>query len=395
MKNEKSISFLLGAGFSANQGYPVGSTLNNLLLKCTGEEFVFHSMGGLAVVTKGEKSYKTSYDYNFEFCKELFQYFNLKFGHFDYEEFYDFIQGEASKDSGVEEIAKKYIGTHFNSVSDLLFGLKNILNQLLGFYLKDNEGLKYYDDQAYIIGESYYGYTGLLKSIKEFSKNNILNIHTLNHDLFLERLNHTDFFEGQLSDGFQEIGSPYYGELKTQGRSYKCRMEYYTGNYDSNIRLYKLHGSRDYGVYHGSEGAVMTPENYIKTRWGIGFSEFYKEKLINDKLTYERDWVNYHGDFLTGTTSKIERYNEPLLYKKLFELFKQNLTNSGILIIIGYGGKDSEINKMLFENFDLKKKLCFIIDLYPSDKVHELQSKLNAKLIVKNLNDITMDDFAV
>lgn len=391
MKN-KSISFLLGAGFSANQGYPVGETLNNLLLSCKGEDFFFHSMGGLGIVTEGQRPLRTSYDHNFEFCKELIQYFNFSRGHFDYEEFYDFILIEAKQDPEVEKIAQKYYGSYFSSVYDLLYGITNILNQLLGYYLKDRDGLGYYDDQAYVIGDYFDGYTGILRCIKEFSSQFKLHIHTLNHDLLVERFNHTEFFAGKLTDGFEELGSPYYGELRTNGRAYKCRMEHYTGNYDREICLYKLHGSRDYGVYHGSEGAIMTPENYVKTRWGIGFSEFYKEKIVDGKLTYERDFVNYHGDFLTGTTSKIERYKEPLLYKKLFELFKQNLVDSELLIIIGYGAKDSEINKILLENFDFNKKKCFIIDLYPSDKVVQLQKALNAKLIVKDLNEITIKD---
>ena len=159
------------------------------------------------------------------------------------------------------------------------------------------------------------------------------------------------------------------------------------------VRLYKLHGSFDYGVYHGSNGAVMSAENYVKTKWGIGFSNFYKEKKVNNALEYERDWINYHADFLTGTTSKIERYNEPLLYKKLFEIFRENLTNSEMLIIVGYGAKDSEVNKMILENFNFKVKPTFIIDPFPSAQVKELQSKINAKLIVKDLNDIEMNDF--
>jgi hypothetical protein len=159
------------------------------------------------------------------------------------------------------------------------------------------------------------------------------------------------------------------------------------------VRLYKLHGSFDYGVYHGSNGSIMSPENYLKTKWGIGFSNFYKEKIVNNELEYERDWVNYHADFLTGTTSKIERYNEPLLYKKLFELFRKNLSNSEKLVIVGYGAKDSQVNKMILENFDFKVNPVFIVDPFPSEQVKELQSQINAKLIVKDLNDIVMSDF--
>ena len=74
----------------------------------------------------------------------------------------------------------------------------------------------------------------------------------------------------------------------------------------------------------------------MKTRFGIGFSDLYKEKENeNNEFEYESCPSSYHADFLTGTTSKIERYKEPLLYKDLFELFKQNLREAKILLIIG------------------------------------------------------------
>ena len=49
---EKSISFLLGAGFSAPMGYPIGETLNKYILNCSGKDFFFTSAGQLAVHRK-------------------------------------------------------------------------------------------------------------------------------------------------------------------------------------------------------------------------------------------------------------------------------------------------------------------------------------------------------
>ena len=40
LTNGKSISFLLGAGFSAPKGYPIGNQLNEKLLTCSGDNFV-------------------------------------------------------------------------------------------------------------------------------------------------------------------------------------------------------------------------------------------------------------------------------------------------------------------------------------------------------------------
>ena len=115
--------------------------------------------------------------------------------------------------------------------------------------------------------------------------------------------------------------------LDVRNRSYLVRLPFYNEQYDKKFRLFKLHGSRDYGVYYsrGNDG-VSRPEAYLKTRYGIGLGKFYKEVLDDTglPLKYEDCWIDYHADFLTGTTSKIERYSEPLLYKKLFQYFRSN-----------------------------------------------------------------------
>ena len=77
----------------------------------------------------------------------------------------------------------------------------------------------------------------------------------------------------------------------------------------------------------------------------------------------------------------------------MFEIFRNNLKESKELLILGYGGKDSEINKMIFENFDFKNLKSYIIDPYPGDKVKELRDKLSARLIERQLQNVSKKDF--
>jgi hypothetical protein len=392
-KKVKSISILLGAGFSAPKGYPVGSTLNTNLLNLTTDLVSFSPDGRLTVSIDGTKpdfGGKTSYDIQFEFCLDLIDYFNKKKGNFDYEEFYDYLIDEAINDKEAEAIAEPYLAN--SEFSQLVYGLKNIFNQLVSYHIKDSEGNKWHDNQPFLMGNTYDGYTGILRYLKNIKKDTVVNIYTLNHDLFFESLNNTEFFSGEICDGFEEIGSPYYGVLEKEGRSYKCRLQQYTGNYNKKYRLYKLHGSIDYGVYSKLDRGFFIPENYIKTRYGIGFLHLLKEGKKGRRLLYENCWINYHSDFLTGTTSKIERYEEPLLYKKLFEIFRANLRSSEKLIIIGYGAKDLKINEMIFENFDFNNKESFIIDPFPNEVLNEFAEKLKAKLINKQLEIIVNED---
>lgn len=392
----KSISLLLGAGFSAPMGYPVGKKLNDLLLNCSTEIFSFSAGGSLITTPDGKKpvtGYKNSYDVEFEFCIALMQYFNALRGYFDYEEFYDFFRYEANEDKEVERIAQPFLQDR--TTTQLLGALKTVYVQVIAFYLKDANGKKYYDDEPYTLGLHFYpGYTGILKYLHAISQNHTVNVHTLNHDLLFESFANSEFMAGELSDGFEELSSPFYGALRANDRSYHARLSMYTGRYDKKFRLFKLHGSRDYAVYHRNDGALAIRERYVKTRYGIGFGDIYKEvKNGKGELAYEHCWINYHADFLTGTTSKIERYKDPLFYQNMFRYFTDNLKNADSLLIVGYGGRDSEVNRLILENFDYKNKPSYIIDLYPGDKVIELQQALNAKLIVKELNNIEIADF--
>ena len=279
-----NISLLLGAGFSAPQGYPIGNQLNDFILKSNEDNFAFAPSGDLEVRTDGKKpdfGYKTIYDIEFEYCYQLILHFKEINGSFDYEEFYDYLTENINSDSNVSEIAKPFIDD-VTTIHLLTSGLKNVYIQVVAHYIKDKNGNSYYDNQPYLLDEHFLGYTGLLKSIKELSKKSILNIHTLNHDLFFESFNNTAFLEGNLSDGFEELGSIYYGKLTKDNRRNMVRLQRYTGNYYGNFRLYKLHGSLDYKLYYRNEKGQFLPEIYLKSKYGIGNTDLYK-KIQNEK----------------------------------------------------------------------------------------------------------------
>ncbi|MCL2073105.1 MAG: hypothetical protein FWH18_04230 [Marinilabiliaceae bacterium] len=395
LKEGKSISLLLGAGFSAPIGYPIGNQLNTKLLNCMGDDFAFSSAGELCICKDGAKpdlGYKNSYDWYFDFCKDVIHYYNDNVKTFDYEEFYDYLKEVAKNDKGLKELFEKgnYSKSEFENFDRYVSQIDNIYNQIVAFYLEDETGKSWYDDEPTHLKPTFDGYTGFLNCIEELSKNHIVNVHTLNHDLFFERLNRTEWINGELCDGFEELGSPFYGELLHKNRTYKCRLSKYTGKYKKKIRLYKLHGSKDYFVYHTNKDAILYPETFIKSRWGIDTTAFRKEiKKKGGVIEYETDFINYHPNFLTGTTSKISRYQEPLLYKKIFELFKENLNKAEILIIIGYGCKDLEINRYILEEFGTEKP-CFIIDPF-TDNTEKLG--VNAKWIKKAIENLLLSDF--
>ena len=77
MKENNSISILLGAGFSAPMGYPIGNKLNELIGNCGSDVFAFHSSGTLVFNRDGSRpdfGYKTSYDTQFDFLIDLINF---------------------------------------------------------------------------------------------------------------------------------------------------------------------------------------------------------------------------------------------------------------------------------------------------------------------------------
>jgi hypothetical protein len=392
--SDQHISFLLGSGFSANAGYPIGNQLNELLLNVADLNVSFHSSGQLIPPLNGKKqlvSPRSSWDFKLDFLIELIQYYNNKIKSFDYEVFYDFLLLQAESDKNILKLAK----SRSNSIvgeTDLIRGSITILNQLVHYLLKDNDDNNNYENAGYYLKPLFDGYSGFLNCVDALKKEHTIHFHTLNHDVYLERLNRTEWFGGDLCDGFEELGSSYYGKLVVDGRDYMSRLKYFTGNYSTNVRLYKLHGSLDYVLFHTLDGGSLVPDNYIKTKFGISYSNLYKEVGGKKGLEYFNYWINYHPDFLTGTSSKIEKYKEPTLFKKLFSLFQENLKKSDKLIIIGYGAKDSEVNRILLSHFDHKYKPVVIVDPYPNQTLKDLGETLNAKFVTTNINDIKIDE---
>jgi len=399
LSERKSISLLLGAGFSAPMGYPIGNDMNDGLLNFDDSRLDFSPDGSLAYSKDGTKPlFQIDGVLNFHqkcfiFCKRLIKEYAVAHDNkFDYEVFYDFIKTDEAKEDRYQALCDDLISEH-ESYPMYLTNTAHIYNQMAAHLLKDRNGKSWYDDEPFRVN-FFDGYNGFLKYLSQLSKEYIINVHTLNHDLLFESFNNTGFINGGISDGFDEFGSEYYGKLSHNNRTYHCRLERYTGRYNTPIRLFKLHGSLDYvPFYRISDDGIMIPDNYVKIKYGIGTSDLMKEK--QSELGYDLSPFEYHADFLTGTTSKIQRYDEPLLFKKLFEEFKNNLKNAETLIIIGYGCKDEGINELIKDNFDYQHKQIFIIDAFAKEGSPVLQFKevLNAQLLRVKIDNIKHSDF--
>lgn len=394
--SKSSISFLLGAGFSAPMGYPIGNQLNERLINFRQYKIGVSTDGKLFSLIDGQdtQTYGNPYSIYLDCCISLIEKYST-LNKFDYEEFFEFLAKKLYlSNPEYLEVCKTHI-TETITIDCLSSNIQEIYNQMVAHLLKDGDNMSWYDNKPYHIGriDKYDGFLNLLKKWKE---DNIIHVHTLNHDMLFESFNKTDYISGEVCDGFEELGSDYYGILRTkEDHTYTVRLERYTATYNRNIRLYKLHGSLDYVLYYrtSDKTGTMVPDKYIKTKYGIGYDKLLRD--THNGVDYERYPFAYNASFLTGTTSKIKKYEDPYLFKQLFELFKNNLEHSEILIIIGYGCKDIGINKIIAESF--KGRDIYIVDPYCDGNVTVMAfaKKVGAQIIKTQISDLKIEEFNV
>lgn len=354
----KHISLLIGAGFSAAAGYPLASNVNQKVVNTRNNNFHWNASGNLVQVPQG---YQTQYGgYYLVLLKAIDYYLSLHNCVMDYEKFYDFLEGPIKSDSTFRSLCASIPHVDFDQA---LSHLCILYNQIIFEYIQP---YKPCDHHEYDIFREWLTKTKRKKTI---------HIHTLNHDLFLEHC----ILRDDYSDGFSNRCSKYYAENVLQNST--IRLQKFNNLYRKNIRLYKLHGSFDQYFCE-----TKTKRHYVKVPYG------YDSNNITDKDGRIHNY-NFCPEFLTGTT-KDKHYDE-IFYGKLFSHFEKNLRRSESVIIIGYGGKDLGINKML-TTVQKKHKLIYI-DPYPNNIfIQAMQTAgWQVKQVNKTVEQLSLEDFEV
>ena len=381
----KHVAFLVGSGFSVPCGMPTGRQLNDYVLNIQKSPITFDYAGKLAVSQDGIKhTIGSPFDYCLSFCSEAMKEYG-KSHEFDYEQFYDFISGDGVYEVQYQNLAKPYLSM-FSDYHQLVFNMKTVYNQLIEYKLKEGRLTEIKDNE--FASDKFWKYESFVKYLDKLSINYIVDIFSLNHDLLIENLPRTNWLQHEdISDGFHSYRSPYYGELECNGHKYDCRLEEYKAYYNTAIRLYKLHGSLDYILFKrcDSNGCFWN-DKMIKVPYGIGVDKTKKQN--KKRLGYIMDWIEYNHDFLSGTLSKQNHYND-IFYKKLFKRFRVILKKAECLIIIGYGGRDTGINKNIVDYYDYRNKPSFIVDPYYSTNkdLKRFGDLIGAKAIEKSIEN--------
>ena len=167
LDGRKSISILLGAGFSAPMGYPIGNDMNNGLLNFDDSSLDFAPCGSLATSTDGTKpmfqmdGVLNNHQKYFIFCKRLIkEYTEAHNDRFDYEQFYDFIKTEEAKQERYQRLCDDLLDD-CESFEYYISNVSHIYNQMAAHFLKDKDGKSWYDDEPFKVN-FYDGYNGFL-----------------------------------------------------------------------------------------------------------------------------------------------------------------------------------------------------------------------------------------
>ncbi|RPI16265.1 MAG: hypothetical protein EHM58_12300 [Ignavibacteriae bacterium] len=379
---EQNFSFLLGAGFSVPHGYPTVKELDTKLMYIKSSDIYIHTSQNAGFLNGSEDPNPYILKEQRHFVEDFLKFYNekiLKPGEtFHFESFIDFytglMRGEKCElyDNFFKQYRKKYKASNLSKIDEIMkfhsTFIQLVWKELHKTYEKVHLAKPYNPN-----------YNVFLHLLEYLSNDFTIHIHTLNLDLLMEYLSFSDSVGGNLDDGFEEIGSPYYAKHYEYG--YMIRLRYFSNKYDQNFRLYKLHGSVDHIPFNFNKEFTV-----VKSVRGIGMTDFYKEfRNQQGEFEYYNCSWNSYPDFLCGTTEKIKRYNDSYYYQKVFEHFKNNLLSSSYLIVIGYGFGDPEINKMIKDKFLSApgKKMLVINPTKPSSELLDLPNVIHLPLGVE------------
>jgi hypothetical protein len=344
------LTILIGAGFSASVGMPLGKDIQarfdrdqreKLLLVSSSEWFWIDGKDDIFIHNGSINSQNIYYSY---ILNELVVFYKQEKGGFiDYEDFFQYLILKFEQNDGwlnhVYSIAKKSLfhdypnwntpeALEYNSYLNdepSVYRLISLINHLIADILS----IKITEDQLI---KSYKGFVNYIMNFDEVA------IFTLNHDLILEST--LNLFGINFCRGFSVEDSTVFFEDK--------QLPVFNNNFENEkIKIYKLHGSLDYYRYPKIDSSF----NYFTTT-------NYRTKHYAETRNPETNDVIYEFNtdivpkFITGK-DKPQIIKNDFMYSKLFEHFEKEIASTENLLVSGYSFGDEHINNELIKRNDI------------------------------------------
>jgi hypothetical protein len=344
------LTVILGAGFSATVGLPLGRDIKErfdrdqkgkLLIISSSEWFWIDGKDDTFIHNGSIYSERIFYSY---ILNQLVKEYKKEQGRFvDYEDFFQYLFSKFEQNDGwlenVYALAKKELFLDFPIwstkealeyhpyINDRPF--KSKINGIMNHLIADLLNVKISDKQLVE------NYDYFLKYIMGFDE---VSIFTLNHDLILERL--FDLKGIKYTRGFTDENSEIYFEDK--------QLEIFNDDFkNTNIKIYKLHGSLDYFQYCKSDKTL----NYFTTL-GYRTKHYAQTRNIETNEVISEFNTDVVPKFITGKNKSLI-IKKDFMYSRLFDHFEQEIETTKNIFISGYSFGDIHINAELMKRSDI------------------------------------------
>jgi len=396
----KHFSFLLGAGFSKPAGYPLATEINNKFQSLTHKDFFIHTSQSAHLISKGYEQRWQIEKYQYMFVEEFIKFYNEKIitDNFHYEDFVDYYM-DLYRRKNLSQSEHEFFNDFRNRYNypldhtQLIYSFHRTYAQLVSEII-----IIEWPESPSILGPVYNknDHAQFLYLLDYLSQKYIIHIHSLNHDLLMEKYFRTSVLDTKYSDGFDDVYSPYFADVhnyycgknsKRKTYTRKIRLRRYNGKFNKAFNFYKLHGSVDNyiaTIYNGKFDMIKMEYQIIngsvKKEISTCFGEIKNEMVILDVAP----------EILSGTTEKTRKYGDTIYYKDIHKKFIINLKKSDNLIVIGYSFKDSGINEYLKTHFlnDINKQML-VVDITKPES--ELLDSNNVGFIECNVLDMDIE----
>lgn len=347
MEKNTQISILIGAGFSTEAGIPTRNEINFRLKNLKASEFFIDSEGTTHFLKQPNPNSNWLHINERNFIEEMILFYNSIISNdFDYEDFYDYCFNLLSDidNQKFDTFFKNYKAERNNGLDK--WRALDITIRTLDYLVSDLLNFNKDIFKTNII-DNYQPFLSLLRNLQE--RFEIVNIFSLNHDLLLEKIFISEL-NFEFCDGFEFNGSRYY--IKKRDR--QIRIKCFKNRYDKQVRLFKLHGSIDNYLYN-----ISSPYEMVKIPKDLYAPDLHRETRKGNRWIEEQCWTLYQPNFLSGTTTKILKYDKHQFHITQFKHFRKSLKNSKLLIAIGYGLQDEKINEFIKK--ELSKNLKMVV----------------------------------
>lgn len=370
-----NLTFLFGSGISISVGLPDTTQITNKIFPLG--DVILHTDSHFYFGKPQNEMFPEYTEFNpiidkilgiiqsdiEEYCKITHHDHNL-----NYEDFY-FVSGEL-----LRSVSSGYVNPAVFKYKEKFIGeLKDYINYYRTPYEIFNKVVQYIDDMLrsilFVKPKDYSNLKLVLDAISDAKFNNI-NIFTLNHDVVLEEMFRAYAIE--FIDGFDKP----INQVRYWNRDLL--------NKEEKVKLYKLHGSVSWLRFISDQNDYDIKFANIDNNYDI-----YHLKDKDGKFM----WPYGNARMIVGT------YNKPLLYTQdvfldIHSKFQDILNNEKILIIIGYGFKDSVINQKIWDYVN-KYEDTNILIINPNAEgqwvIEKNKPDNRYKIIRKKIEDIGWD----